>query len=100
MAYRRSRSASPKEALCPQERHAGSRAALRRVFEMLIADKAGGVHYLAGDKLLGGDGEATVDGSHPTDLGFVRQADAFMPALAALLPQPEKQAPIEGYTDK
>ena len=43
------------------------------------------LHYLPGDNLLGGDGEGTVDGSHPTDLGFHRQADAFAGALAPLL---------------
>src|SRR5207247_155791 len=59
------------------QRHAASRTALRQVYDKLIALKAGGVHYLAGDTLLGTDGEDTVDGSHPTDLGFMRQADAM-----------------------
>ena len=43
------------------------------------------LHYLRGDKLIGDDGEGTVDGSHPTDLGFMRQADAFAGALKPLL---------------
>jgi lysophospholipase L1-like esterase len=30
---------------------------------------------------LGSDGEATVDGTHPTDLGFMRMADAIEPTL-------------------
>jgi hypothetical protein len=68
-----------------RQHQAASRAALRTVYEKLVAEKARPVHYLAGDKLLGDDGEATVDGSHPTDLGFLRQADAFRPALEALL---------------
>jgi hypothetical protein len=33
--------------------------------------------YMEGDLLLGQDGEGTVDSSHPTDLGFVQQADAL-----------------------
>jgi hypothetical protein len=66
----------------------------------LIADKAGGVHYLAGDALIGDDTEATVDGSHPTDLGFVRQAEVFAKAIDPLLPPPEQRAPVEGYTDQ
>jgi hypothetical protein len=41
--------------------------------------------YLKGDRLIGDDGEGTVDGSHPTDLGFMRQADAFAEALAPIL---------------
>jgi hypothetical protein len=70
----------------PRQRHAANRAALRNVYEQLVADKAGGVHYLTGDTLIGNDGEATVDGSHPTDLGFMREADAFQKALLPLLP--------------
>ena len=69
-----------------QQRQAASRAALRKVFDKLVADRAGDLHYLAGDRLLGDDGEATVDGSHPTDLGFLRQAEAFEKALRPLLP--------------
>ena len=45
----------------------------------------GGLHYVEGASLLGADGEDTVDGSHPTDLGFKRQADALYPVLKALL---------------
>ena len=43
------------------------------------------LHYLEGADLLGQDGEGTTDGSHPNDLGFVRQADAFEPALRKAL---------------
>lgn len=65
--------------------HADSRAALRKVYDVLVAGGDKNVAYLPGDKLLGEDGEDTVDGSHPTDLGFLRQADAFQPALERLL---------------
>lgn len=34
---------------------------------------------------LGDDNEGTVDSSHPTDLGILRQADAFEPILRAAL---------------
>jgi hypothetical protein len=47
------------------------------------------LYYLAGDGLLGGDGEDTVDGSHPTDLGFLRQANAFEAALRPILEDAE-----------
>ena len=43
------------------------------------------LHYLSGEGLLKDDGEGTVDGSHPTDLGFVQQADAFEPVLQPLV---------------
>ena len=65
--------------------NAGNHAALKEAFERLKQAGSKRVSYLAGEHLLGEDGEATVDSSHPTDLGFVRQADAFEPALRALL---------------
>jgi lysophospholipase L1-like esterase len=69
-----------------QRRHnEESRAALRAVYDRLVKDRVGGLHYLPGADLLGDDGEATVDSSHPTDLGFVRQADAFARVLGPVL---------------
>lgn len=66
-------------------RNETNRAALRVVFEKLVSAGDVNVYYLTGEKLLGDDGEATVDSSHPTDLGFVRQADAFFEVLAPIL---------------
>ena len=43
------------------------------------------LYYLEGSHLLGDDGEGTVDGSHPTDLGFARQAAAFAKVLEPIL---------------
>jgi len=62
-----------------------NRAALQHAHRQLLADGVRGLSYLEGARLLGADGEDTVDGSHPTDLGFARQADAFAAALAPLL---------------
>jgi lysophospholipase L1-like esterase len=56
-------------------------AALRQVFDHLSADGVRHLHYVQGESLLGSDGEATVDGIHPTDLGFMRMADALEPML-------------------
>lgn len=67
------------------KRHADSRAALKKAYDALLAAGDKKLHYLPGDKLIGDDGEGTVDGSHPTDLGFMRQADVFAEALAPLL---------------
>jgi hypothetical protein len=44
-----------------------------------------GLHVIPGRKLLGDDGEGTVDGVHPTDLGFLRHADAITPVLRRIL---------------
>jgi lysophospholipase L1-like esterase len=67
-----------------QQRHAGSRQALRAAYEKLTAAGVNSIGYLAGDKLLGDDRDDTTDGSHPNDLGFYRHANAFEPALRAL----------------
>src|SRR5947209_5507978 len=60
-------------------------AALREAFAALQAAKAPSVYYLEGANLLGDDGEGTVDGSHPTDLGFTRQAAEFERVLRPVL---------------
>lgn len=69
----------------PRQRNADNRVALRKVYERLTAAGVKDLHYLEGEHLLGGDGEATVDSSHPTDLGFVRQAEAMEKVLRAIL---------------
>lgn len=68
-----------------RQRNLTSREALRKVYEELRAAGDENVYYLEGEHLLGDDNEGTVDSSHPTDLGFMRQADAFADALAPLL---------------
>jgi hypothetical protein len=60
-----------------RERNDASRKALKAEYEKLLAGGDKNLHYLPGEILLGDDGEDTVDGSHPTDLGFIRQADAM-----------------------
>ena len=67
--------------------HRTNREALRRAYAVLKSDGVQGVHYLDGEKLLGHDGEAATDGSHPNDLGMVRYADAYEPALRTILGQ-------------
>lgn len=39
------------------------------------------LYFQNGYELLGDDDEGTVDGVHPTDLGFLRQADALEPVV-------------------
>ena len=41
--------------------------------------------YIPGERLLGDDGEGTVDGVHPTDVGFMRMAKNIGPIVEALL---------------
>ena len=62
-----------------------NRAALGRAYSVLKREGLDNVHYLQGKNLLGIDGEDTVDGSHPSDLGFLRQANVFLPAIQEIL---------------
>lgn len=68
-----------------RERNETSRLALRSVYARLQKAGVKNLHYLRGEGLLGDDGEGTVDSSHPNDLGFMRQADAFAKVLGPLL---------------
>lgn len=70
-----------------QSGNAANHAALREVHAKLKRDGVNDIAYLPGEKLLSANGEDTVDGSHPTDLGFVHQANAFEPILRSLLEQ-------------
>ena len=68
----------------PRERNAASQAALRRAYEELTAAGTTGLFYIPGADLLGDDAEGAVDSSHPNDLGFMRQAEAFDRVLGPL----------------
>lgn len=68
-----------------RQRNEESRAQLLAAFKRLQDDGVAGLHYIEGEQQLGDDGEATVDSSHPTDLGFVRMADVFEPVLRKAL---------------
>ncbi|MEP7362085.1 MAG: SGNH/GDSL hydrolase family protein [Acidobacteriota bacterium] len=68
-----------------RERNETNHVALREEYAKLRKENVPGVAYLKADHLLGDDGEATIDGSHPTDLGFLRQATEFAKALKPLL---------------
>jgi len=69
----------------PRTRYTRSNAALRKAYENLKKSGGRGLSCLPGEKLLGNDGEATVDGTHPTDVGFLRIADAMEPVLRVAL---------------
>ena len=59
--------------------------ALRKSLENLEAAGVKGLHFLPNHGMLGDDGEGTVDGVHPNDLGMMRLAAMFTKALAPLL---------------
>ena len=68
-----------------QKRQAQKRAALRKAYDNLTSSGVKELYYVHGEHLLGDDGDATVDGSHPTDLGFMRLADAMETVLRPLV---------------
>lgn len=68
-----------------RERNESSRVALKAAYDKLKAAGDENLYYLEGEDLIGDDGEGTVDSSHPTDLGFYRQAEAFMKVLQPIL---------------
>jgi len=68
-----------------RERNLTSQKALQDAYKRLQQAGIKNLHYLKAADLLGDDGEATTDGSHPSDLGFVRQAEAFAKPLREIL---------------
>jgi aryl-phospho-beta-D-glucosidase BglC (GH1 family) len=68
-----------------REGNDANHAALRAAFQRLKKSGIKHLYYIPGDSLLGTDGEGTVDSSHPNDLGFMRQANAFAKVLRPLL---------------
>lgn len=78
---------------------AAKQAAFRAVAERLRAAGGAPVYYLEGKDLLGTDSEATTDGSHPSDLGARRYADAVTPVLAAMLQNPGVGFQVSGNSE-
>lgn len=69
----------------PREIVAAKNRELRKAYDRLIAKGTSGLTYVPGDKLLGDDDDAAVDGVHATDLGFARMADTLEPVLRKLV---------------
>ena len=65
--------------------HEAKNEALQKVYAGLLQDGVTGLNYVPCDNLLGDDGLGTVDGTHPTDLGFLRQAEVLAPVIASAL---------------
>ena len=66
-------------------RFEANNAALKAAFDRLVSAGVRDLHHVPSDNFYGRDGEATVDGGHATDLGFLRMADALEPVLRQLL---------------
>jgi len=63
---------------------------LRSIHAKLQAEGIGNLHFLSNEGMLGEDGEGTVDGTHPNDLGMMREAETVEKALRGILTQQQK----------
>jgi hypothetical protein len=68
-----------------RDRSASANARLRELHRRLVRAGDKSLLYVSAAGLIGSDGEGTVDGTHPTDLGFQRMADALEPVLRRAL---------------
>ncbi len=60
---------------------------LREIFNRLSRTDRH-LHYIPANDLIGNDGEGTVDGIHPSDLGVMRMVDQMEPVLRRALSAP------------
>ncbi|MES2307297.1 MAG: SGNH/GDSL hydrolase family protein, partial [Verrucomicrobiota bacterium] len=58
---------------------------LREYVEKLKGEGFKELYFLSSEGMLGDDWEGTVDGTHPNDLGMMRQSEVFIKALDPLL---------------
>lgn len=65
--------------------HTANHKALKEAYKTLTEKQTKNLFYIQGDHLYGDDGDGATDGSHASDLGFVRQADVFEPVLRQAL---------------
>ena len=59
--------------------------AVNSVFKSLKTKGEKNIYIIFSEKMLGEDGEATVDGIHFTDLGMMRYADLVCPVIKKVL---------------
>lgn len=60
----------------------------KEVYKQLVSEKFQQIYYLPSDKLIGSDHEATVDGTHLTDLGQIRLARQISREISGILELP------------
>jgi hypothetical protein len=58
---------------------------LAKIYKDEAKNWNGKLYYIKCDKLTGTDGEATVDGCHMTDLGFLRMSEVMVPVIKRAL---------------
>ena len=68
-----------------KERYEDKNLELKNAYNRLMKRGMKNLYYIEGDHLLGDDELGTVDGVHPTDLGFLRMAESIGPRLGSIL---------------
>ena len=63
----------------------GRNIAMTQLFKRLKKAGEKNIYYVSAKNMLGNDGDATVDGSHFTDVGALRYVENIMPALKKAL---------------
>ena len=69
----------------PKRGYTSKNEALKAEYGKLREAGVTGLTYVEGDELFGNDGEATVDGTHATDLGFLRMAEGLVDIMRDVL---------------
>ncbi|MGV8137329.1 MAG: SGNH/GDSL hydrolase family protein [Mangrovibacterium sp.] len=67
------------------DQHCRQNETLFRIFNEQKKKGDKNIFYLKSDKLIGDDSEATVDGVHLTDMGFVRISQSMFPVIRKLI---------------
>ena len=67
-----------------KQRLADQNINFRKEYERLLAAGYKNLYYLPTDHLIGDDYEGTVDGTHPTDVGFERMVQIIQPKIEAI----------------
>ena len=57
----------------------------RGIYDRLVAEGEKRMLYMEGENLYGADGEGSIDGIHPNDLGIMNIANRMTPILEKLL---------------
>lgn len=60
------------------------RVGMKAAYEILVNETTG-LYYVEGDQLLGEDSDATVDGSHPSDLGMYYYFKSLEPVIERII---------------
>jgi len=70
------------------QRYMAANKSQHAVYTKLVREGIGDLYYILGEGLIGTDGEATIDGTHYTDLGFVRFAEKMYQTLRPMTDNP------------